>query len=381
MNKPYTEKERSSVVNRYLNGEKISDISQKTNISRGTIYAWIKQRQESFGEKEIPNYRDLHFLSQKCNRQKDMIDILRASDCSVNSPLRDKFNAITKLSAKYNINLLCEALQVAKGSYYNHILRNKNGNTTYSAKRTRMTPLIKELYDNSNQIFGAGKIHAILKDRGYAISESTVAKIMHQNGWFSIRSGAKKLYLLQNERRKNILNQHFTVSRPNEVWVSDITYFFFHNQPIYTCVIIDLFARKVIAYKISKHNSTQLTTSTLKLAIENRHPTKSLLFHSGQGSNYTSGQFRKLLKSYSIQQSFSNPGTPYDNSVMESFFGGFKREELYRHEYTSIKSFRESVDKYMSFYNNERPHSILSNRTPNSYESEYFSNSKEKQEC
>ena len=64
MNKPYTEKERSSVVNRYLNGEKISDISQKTNISRGTIYAWIKQRQESFGEKEIPNYRDLHFLSQ-----------------------------------------------------------------------------------------------------------------------------------------------------------------------------------------------------------------------------------------------------------------------------------------------------------------------------
>lgn len=251
MNKPYTEKERSSVVNRYFNGEKISDISQKTNISRGTIYAWIKQRQESFGEKEIPNYRDLHFLSQKCNRQKDMIDILRASDCSVNSPLRDKFNAITKLSAKYNINLLCEALQVAKGSYYNHILRNKNGNTTYSAKRTRMTPLIKELYDNSNQIFGAGKIHAILKDRGYAISESTVAKIMHQNGWFSIRSGAKKLYLLQNERRKNILNQHFTVSRPNEVWVSDITYFFFHNQPIYTCVIIDLFARKVIAYKVS----------------------------------------------------------------------------------------------------------------------------------
>ena len=204
---------------------------------------------------------------------------------------------------------------------------------------------------------------------------------MHQNGWFSIRSGAKKLYLLQNERRKNILNQHFTVSRPNEVWVSDTTYFFFHNQPIYTCVIIDLFARKVIAYKISKHNCTQLTTSTLKLAIENRHPTKSLLFHSDQGSNYTSGQFRKLLKSYSIQQSFSNPGAPYYNSVMESFFGGFKREELYRHEYTSIKSFRESVDKYMSFYNNEGAHSILSNRTPNSYESEYFSNSKEKQEC
>lgn len=69
MNKLYTEKERSSVVNRYLNGEKISDISQKTNISRGTIYAWIKQRQESFGEKEIPNYRDLHFLTLITQKQ------------------------------------------------------------------------------------------------------------------------------------------------------------------------------------------------------------------------------------------------------------------------------------------------------------------------
>ena len=123
-----------------------------------------------------------------------MCPLLLGGHSSVNSPLRDKFNAITKLSAKYNINLLCEALQVAKGSYYNHILRNKNGNTTYSAKRTRMTPLIKELYHESNQIYGPGKVAAVMNDRGYSVGVATVSKIMHENGWFSIRGGAKTLY-------------------------------------------------------------------------------------------------------------------------------------------------------------------------------------------
>ena len=93
-----------------------------------------------------------------------------------------------------------------------------------------------------------------LLDRGYAISESTVAKIMHQNGLFSIRACAKTLYKQQMERKNNILQQQFHVSRPNEVWVSDVTYFSVFNRMYYICVIIDLYARKVIAHKITKHN-------------------------------------------------------------------------------------------------------------------------------
>ncbi len=107
----------------------------------------------------------------------------------------------------------------------------------------------------------------------------------------------------------------------------------------YICVVLDLYARKVIAYKISRHNSTQLTKTVVKMAYEKRHPTEELLFHSDQGSNYTSNEFRKYLKSIHITQSFSNPGMPYDNSVMESFFGNFKREALYRYRFKSEKDF------------------------------------------
>lgn len=145
----------------------------------------------------------------------------------------------------------------------------------------------------------------------------------------------------------------------------------------YICVIIDLYARKVIAHKISKHNSTQLTKATAKTAYELRKPTDTLLFHSDQGSNYTSNEFRKYLRSIHITQSFSNPGMPYDNSVMESFFGSFKREALYRYRFKTEKDFFESIETYINFYNNKRPHSILMNQTPDKFEANYFNKYKE----
>ena len=97
-----------------------------------------------------------------------------------------------------------------------------------------------------------------------------------------------------------------------------------------------------------------------------------LLFHSGQGCNYTSIEFRKYLKSINITQSFSNPGVPYENSIMESFFGSFKREALYRYRFKTEKDFFWSIDTYMTFYNNKRPHSILMNQTPGKFEAKYF---------
>ena len=122
----------------------------------------------------------------------------------------------------------------------------------------------------------------------------------------------------------------------------------------YICVVLDLYARKVIAYKISRHNSTQLTKSTVKAAYGTRKPTESLLFHSDQGGNYTSSEFRKYLKSLNIIQSFSNPGIPYDNSVMESFFGSFKREALYRYRFKTEKDFFEGVATYTIWHSSNR---------------------------
>lgn len=122
----YPEKEKIAVVNRYLNGETISKISQKTKISRTTIYLWIKERNNSFNKGKAPDFRYLHDLQEKCDRQQKIIEILQRSPCTLSAPLSKRYEVIKSLSDEYTVNILCEALKVAKGSY----------TTTYCATKT-----------------------------------------------------------------------------------------------------------------------------------------------------------------------------------------------------------------------------------------------------
>ena len=168
------------------------------------------------------------------------------------------------------------------------------------------------------------------------------------------------------------MKQQFTVSRPNEVWVSDVTELQFDKSKLYLCVIIDLFARKIIGYRISEKNNTPLLKKAIDSAYKSREPQGPLLFHSDQGANYTSRTIRVLLASLNIKQSFSRPGMPYDNSVCESFFSIFKQEEFYRVKYKTKAELLKGVNSFMTFYNSKRPHSILRYRTPDAFEEDYY---------
>ena len=138
--------------------------------------------------------------------------------------------------------------------------------------------------------------------------------------------------------------------------MSDITYFKIKNAWVYLCAIIDLFSRKVVGYRVSHAASTRLVTATFRNAYEERSNPKNLTFHSDRGGQYISAAFSKLLQQYNVKQSFSASGTPLDNAVAETFFATFKKEETYRREYTSERHFRKSVDEYIRFYNEVRPH-------------------------
>lgn len=236
-----------------------------------------------------------------------------------------------------------------------------------------LRPIIKDLFDESHQILGATKMTAILNERGYHVSFTTVSKLMKEMELYSIRNGAKSYYK-QNRRKKreNLLHQNLTASAPNEIWVSDVTQFTVNNFRFYICAIIDIFSRKVISYHIYKNNSTQIAKITFKKAYESRKPEGELLFHTDNGSNYISATFMKYLDSLHVKQSFSRAHIPYDNSVCESFFSSLKREELYRYKYPTVAEFKRSVDKYINFFNSERSHKTLKYKTLNAYEKNFW---------
>ena len=373
MRKAYSKEQISEIIERYYTGASPTMLSNETGIARSTIYAWINaDRIKPKLTKKI-NMREVNTLIQRCEQQELMIEILQNAPCTVNAPLAERYEYILNSSEKYSINLLCKTMKVAKGSYYNHVLRNKKENKQFEEKKRELTPVIEKIFNDSKQIYGASKIHAILKDRGYIVGQNTVADIMHENGWFCIGHGAKKLYYINLERKEDLLKQQFAVTRPNEVWVSDVTYFKYNNTVFYICVILNLFARKVISHRISLNNSTQLTKNTFMTAYNERQP-QDLMFHSDQGCNYTSATFRMCLKDLNVKQLFSNPGNPFNNSVMESFFKSMKTEKLYRTDFRSEREFRIAVKEYVKFYNKKRPHSVLRYRTPNKFEEDYIRN-------
>lgn len=371
MKKIYSQEFKEQIVQEHFAGNTITELAKEHSLSRNTIYSWIKQYGKAIKRTKPINMREYNDLQQKCEQLEKMVEILQQAPCTVTAPLSERYALIQDLSEKYSVSLLCKTMKVAKGSYYNHIFRNKNENTKFEEKKRELTPIIEKIFNDSKQIYGASKIHAILKDRGYVVGQNKIADIMHENGWFCIGHGAKKLYYMNLERKENLLKQQFAVKRPNEVWVSDVTYFKYNNTVFYICVILDLFARKVISHRISLNNSTQLTKNTFMTAYNERQP-QDLIFHSDQGCNYTSATFRMCLKDLNIKQSFSNSGNPFNNSVMESFFKSMKTEKLYRTDFRSEREFRKAVREYIEFYNEKRPHSVLRYRTPNKFEEDYI---------
>lgn len=374
MKQKYSDEEKQKIIDRYIFGKESSaSILADTGIPKSTFYNWLKvYREEQINSKRKPiNIRNFHLLENKVVRLEGIIEILKTADCTSQTSLKQRLYAAEQLHGKYSVHMICEALDIPRGTFYNHILRNKKDNTWYAKRREELRIRIREIFDENNQIFGAEKIAAVMRNEGIHVTNGMVRELMRDMGIGSIRQMAKKLYEEENRKHKNYLNQEFDPKSPNEVWVSDVTYFKFNNESLYICVIIDLYARLVIGYKIGKKNSTQLVKSTFQQAYLKRQSPVNLLYHTDRGFNYTSKTMADYLKDLNVIHSFSRPYVPYDNSVMESFFSSLKREELYRTKYKSEKDFRNAVDKYIIFYNTKRPHKKLQYKTPEQKEQEY----------
>lgn len=377
MKQTYTNEQVRRCCIAYANGQSVSELAEILGIPRSTIYTWIKREQQQQEEqrKKLP-LKSYRLLEQKVKRLEGIIKILKSVQNTSTLPIEEKVELIERLQKKYSLRMICEALDFNRGTYYYRVVRDNQ--TLYEKRKEELKILIQQIYDDNNQIFGAEKITAILKEQGEPVTAPTVRELMKELGLLSVRLTAKTLYDREHKKPPtNLLNQQFYIERPNQVWVSDVTQFRFNQKTYYICAIIDLYARYVIAYRIGMRNSTQLTKSTFKDAYEMRKPKGDLLFHTDRGANYRSKTFCAYLKSLNVTQSFSRSHNPFDNSVMESFFSSFKREELYRTKYRSEYEFRTAIEKYIEFYNKRRPHRKNKYKSPYQKEVEFFSKQKD----
>lgn len=371
----YTKKFKEDIVTRYSKGESVHDLSQSTGVSVSTIYSWIKT---SVGIVPVTGlHKTIKEQEKKISRLENMIKIIQNADFFKNVSLSERLEIIDEVWEEYGINASCDALDVARGTFHNHQKRGKGKNYLHEKRKKELLPEIQRIDQEFHHIYGANKITAELKNRGFNASKNTILKIMEEEHIRSLRMD-KNYHAFLNSEKKNVLNRKFDMDKPNQAWVSDVTYLQIdESRPkcYFLCVIMDLYSRKIIAHSVGESNSKRLINLTLKKAVEVRGVHKDLVFHSDRGSNYTSKSFGDLINEYGFIQSFSKPGTPYDNAVIESFFQNFKLE-CFNH-YFNIKSKKELiniVDEYVNFYNIKRSHSYLNYISPNQYEERYFNN-------
>ena len=372
MNRVISDKIKTSIIEQVVFGDDVRDVAEKYQVSKVSIYRWMKDY-EYRQKYNTDNLLTLAQMKRNMDRATQKLHILSSAPCGANSPLLPRYKYIEKIEDIYGLNLCCEAMNVNKSSYINYKLRGKRGDTVYAKRQEEAKPLIEEIFYESRRTYGVNRIYSVLKSRGYDYGVKLIRKVMQENDMFVIGTNAKKNYLKRLERKKNILNREFDVSRPNEVWVSDVTELKFKHKKIFLCIVLDLYARKVVGFRFSSKNSTQLTKSTLGAAYKLRKPTDLLLFHSDQGANYTSRTFRTYLKELGIKSSFSNPGEPHDNAVMESFNTTLKKEEFYVRHYRSERDLKDSIKEYINFYNSYRIHSYNNKKTPDQKEELFFS--------
>ena len=371
----YDEKEKRTLVSLYYNGKSVTEICQDHQIPRSTFYSWIQAYRpvESKDSSRTITPKDFDTLLRRCGKQEQIIAVLKSIPAITNATTQEKLAVLEPLYGQFSVHVLCEALDVPRGTFYNHIKRNKRDNSSYAKHREELRTAIQEIFEESRQTFGSERICAVLHERGYRAGTTLVRELMTEMGLSSVSTTSKRQWKKSNsyERKANILQRQFHVDAPNCIWISDVTCMKLKDRYYYLCAIVDLYSRKEIAHKVSTRNSTQLIT-TLRMAYDARTPGENLIFHSDQGSQYTSHAFRQLLKKLKITQSFSNAGTPHDNAVMESFFAVFKKEEFYRNNYRSEAELRKKIDEYITFYNQKRPHTTLNLQTPEQYEDAFL---------
>lgn len=371
----YSTELKVKTIRHYEKGESIKALNQEFHISQSTLYQWRKE----YCSIKTPNHTytpaEFDAISRRLQKLEHHMEIIRQTEYLSNIPLQKKLATLEELYHRpgnpFSVHELCDALDVARGTFYNHIFH-KADRSQYQEEQAQLMLKVKQVFDDSEQRFGAEKIRIVLAESGIRVGKKRISAIMQELGLCSVWTDAKKQFKRKQQYAKqNLLKREFSAEHPNQIWVSDITYFKVKSYWVCLCIILDLYSRKVIGWRVSKHMSTHLVTATFKTTYQERGRPQNLTFHSDRGSQYVSKTLTGLFQQYGVKQSFSATARPLDNAVAETFFSSFKREEAYRKDYTSEQHFRRSVEEYIWFYNEVRPHQTLNYKTPQAFEDAY----------
>ena len=277
-----------------------------------------------------------------------------------------------KIEQDGNVAKACVLLEVSRSAYYEW---SKHVPSARELSDTELGDKIVDIHTKSRRTYGAPRILKALADDGICVGQKRVARLMVRRGLVGRCKRRFKVTTTPDpdatSLAPDLLKRNFSpeAHKLDTAWCGDITYIRTWEGWLYLATVIDLASRKVVGFAMADHMRTELVEDALKMAIEQRKPAPGLKFHSDRGSQYTSKDFRTLLKQHHIVQSLSRPRQCWDNAVAESWFATLKEELIYRQGWPTRTMARRAIFEFIEvFYNRQRLHGSLGHLTPVAYE-------------
>lgn len=273
----------------------------------------------------------------------------------------------------FPITLMARLLHVSVSRFYDWL---KRGVSKRTIQRNQQTILVKIAHEETKQSYGYIRLTEHLQAQGIKMSMYAVRQIKVLNHLYCKRHKRFKRTTNSDHNRaiyENLLEQQFSMTRPNQAWSSDITYIWTAEGWLYLAAVKDLYTKQVVGYSLNDRMTAQLICNALNMAIHNQQPTKELIVHSDRGSQYCSREYRNILEQYGFQGSMSKRGDCYDNAPIESFWGILKNELVHHYNYQTREEAKADIIKYIElFYNQRRIQKGLDFKTPNQMAEDFY---------
>lgn len=267
--------------------------------------------------------------------------------------------------ASFSVAAMARVFNVTRQGYYAFVNRPPSDRVQDDAK---LCDEVRQIFDESDATYGSPRVYRELRTRGWCTSKRRVERALRGMGLTPPRPRRHRKTTTLDATAPvapNLLARDFAATRPNERWVTDITYVWTSSGWVYLAAILDLFSRAVVGWSVDTSLSTQLPLTALHSAIQRRRPDAGLLHHSDRGCQYTSVQYRMALAELDVSVSMSRKGNCWDNAPTESFFNSLKNERVHGSRYRTRVDARADVFQYIEgFYNRVRRHSTLGQISP-----------------
>jgi putative transposase len=278
----------------------------------------------------------------------------------------------------YGVEPICTQLPIAPSVYYEHKRREAEPERV-AARTRRDAELVREIarvHGANFGVYGARKVWLQLKREGTEVARCTVERLMRREGLSGARRGQRCRTTIPDtaaERPLDLVKRQFTATRPDELWVADFTYVATWAGFVYVAFVIDVYARRIVGWRVMRSMSTELVLDALEQALWSRAAPEGVIHHSDRGSQYLSIRYTDRLEEAGMKPSVGSVGTSYDTALAETIIGLFKTEVIHRRgPWRGIESVEYATLEWVAWYNTNRLLQPIGDVPPAEKELEYY---------